>query len=108
MNRQDRAKQFLPFDAMKGLQEALEREEERLSREERTELGEEDAEVLSRLLSRLARGVYVDMEWYLGGHYVRRRGKVTEIDFIMRVLSLEGEKIYFDDIRRLEIISSHS
>lgn len=36
ITRKERAKQFMPFDAMKGLQEALRRQEEIFSRVEKT------------------------------------------------------------------------
>ena len=41
MMREERAKQFAPFDAMKGLQEALRDREERHSRVEKLEISEE-------------------------------------------------------------------
>ena len=41
MMREERAKQFQPFDAMIGLQEALRDREERHSRVERHEISEE-------------------------------------------------------------------
>lgn len=41
MTRQQRAKQFMPFDAMKGLKEALAEREERHSRVEKRELSED-------------------------------------------------------------------
>ena len=44
MNRVERAKQFLPFDALKGLKEELESREEKMSRVPRHELTEERAE----------------------------------------------------------------
>ena len=44
MTTAERAKQFAPFDAMKGLQEALRDREERHSRVERHEISEEQQE----------------------------------------------------------------
>ena len=41
MTRQERAKQFMPFDAMKGLKEALAIREERHNRVENRELSED-------------------------------------------------------------------
>ena len=48
MTRAERAKIFAPFDAMKGLQEALRDREERHLRVERHEISEEQAEQNSR------------------------------------------------------------
>ena len=46
MNRQERAKQFMPFDALKGLKEALKAKEEKLTRVAKRELSEEQQEIL--------------------------------------------------------------
>ena len=50
MTRAERAKIFSPFDAMKGLQEALRDREERHLRVERHDISEEQAqELVSRI-----------------------------------------------------------
>ena len=102
MNREDRAKQFLPFDAMKGLKEAMERQEELLSRVERIELGEEDAERLSLALSQVERGDLVRVTCFLGGHYRTLSGTVTRLDPVKRLLILDERKLPFDDLTELE------
>ena len=53
MMRQERAKQFMPFDAMKGLQEALRDREERHSRVEKHDISEEQMEKNSEIFMRL-------------------------------------------------------
>ena len=50
MNREERAKQFMPFDALKGLNEELRRREAKMLREEKRVLFEEEAEKLLRAL----------------------------------------------------------
>ena len=51
VNREDRAKQFAPFDALKGLQEELRKREERLTRIQKRELSEEtQAEIGKELI----------------------------------------------------------
>lgn len=52
MNRADRAKQFAPFDALKGLQEALREKEEMHEKKENIELLEEAKEEISYLNSK--------------------------------------------------------
>ena len=47
MRREDRAKQFMPFDAMKGLKEALAVRDERHNRVEKRELSEDTIEHIS-------------------------------------------------------------
>ena len=53
MNRIERAKQFLPFDALKGLQEALRKKERELENVERIELSEESLEELENKFNRI-------------------------------------------------------
>ena len=53
MTRQERAKQFMPFDAMKGLKEALVIREERHNRVEKRELSEDTIEYISSILGRV-------------------------------------------------------
>lgn len=55
MTQAERAKQFAPFDAMKGLQEALRDREERHARVERHDISEEDIERNSSVLAKLTK-----------------------------------------------------
>ena len=98
MTRAERAKIFAPFDAMKGLQEALRDREERHLRVERHEISEEEIEHNSRVLAKLARGMKVEISCYCAFHDVVKRGRVTDIDVTFHKLKLDGEQIYYDDI----------
>ena len=55
----ERAKQFMPFDAMKGLNEALREREEKHLRVEKRELSEEAAARLSATIGKVSRGMVV-------------------------------------------------
>ena len=88
----------MPFDAMKGLHEALLRQEESSERVERVELGEEDAAALSNALAKTARGDSVEVTFYRDGRYLRTSGTVTKLDEVKRILYLSDERISFDDI----------
>ena len=105
MNRIDRAKQFLPFDAMKGLAEAIRRQEEIYERVERRELGEEDTAALSEALVRVSRGDRVEAVCYREGRYLTRLGVVTQKDEVRRRLSVDGERIDFEDLISLSFLS---
>ena len=108
MKREDRAKQFLPFDAMKGLSAAMRRQEERLTRVEKTELGEEDAAALSAILSRLKRGDEAEATFFTYGRYLTVRGTVTALDEVKRTLTIQDHLIPFDDLLSIVITSSKS
>lgn len=98
MTREQRAKQFMPFDAMKGLKEALAIREERHNRVEKRELSEETIEQISEMLSRIEIGMEATIEHYRAYHDVVSQGRVKAIDFAFKYLMLDTEKIYFDNI----------
>ena len=104
MTRQERAKQFIPFDAMKGLQEALRDREEKFTRVERRERGEDALEALSIEITRLVRGDKIKILYYHSFHEVEKIGTVDKIDIVYRYIILAGERIVFDDIYELKKI----
>ena len=62
MTRQERAKQFMPFDAMKGLSEALRDREERHARVERHDISDEQMEKNSQVFLRLEKGMQLRID----------------------------------------------
>ena len=105
MTREQRAKQFMPFDAMKGLKEALEAREERHSRVERHGISEEQTEENNRAICRIGKGSRVHLTCHMAFHDVELTGTVTEIDLTWRYLRLDDEKILFDDIYTIDAVS---
>lgn len=102
MNRQDRAKQFMPFAALKGYEEALRRRES--SPEPRIVLGEDGAEELDRKLRSLSVGDSVRVRHYRRCGYVITEGTVSGILYHKRRLKVGQEEIRYDDIAELEIL----
>ena len=107
MTRAERAKQFAPFDAMKGLQEALRDREERHTRVEKHEISEEMADHNSKVILKLARGMKVEIYYYCAFHDVTKRGTITGVDTEFKDLKLDNEGIWFDDIYAIKIIDLH-
>ena len=103
MIREERAKQFAPFDAMKGLQEALRDREERHTRVERHDISEEQMERNGEILAQLTAGTVVRLECYHAFHDVTVTGTVSRIDAARRYLKLGTEKYMFGDIYTIEI-----
>ena len=103
MTREERAKQFNPFDAMKGLQEALRDREERHSRVEKHEISEEMAERVSKTICKLERGMKVQISYYCAFHDVVKAGTITDVDYTYKHLKLDNERIWFDDIYSIRI-----
>lgn len=103
LTRLERAKLFAPFDAMKGLKEALRDREERHARVARHEISDEQAEENSRAILRLERGMEIEVYCHLSFHDVVKRGVVTDLDLALRKLKLNGKNILFDDIYTITI-----
>jgi hypothetical protein len=99
MDRENRAKQFMPFDALKGFREAL-AEKERLAAAKK-ELSEERKAELDRRLHVLRKGDMVTAEYFQNEAYVTQTGSVTRIDEAGRVLKLEEQEIPFDTLSDL-------
>ena len=98
MTKVQRAKLFSPFDAMKGLREALAAREEKHSRVEKRELSEEDSAVLNSVLIDLRKGDEVKIVFFRAFHEVEKEGVVEKIDLTLKYLVIDGEKIPFDDL----------
>lgn len=96
MDRAERAKQFMPFDALKGLKAAL-REKERIVVEKK-ELSEEKGEELDRILHALQQKDMVTVIYFQQDEYVKVTGMVSRIDLTAKVLKVVNTKIDFDDI----------
>ena len=97
MNRVDRAKQFLPFDALKGLQEELRKREEKLAWEDRRVLSEEKLQELNETLYTINNLDVVCVEYYNNGKYYKISG-VCKIIKNIKQLKIADIKIDFNDI----------
>ena len=98
MEIKDRAKQFLAFDALKGLREELRKREERRLREQKKELPEEKERELSCKIMTLKKGDSIVVTFYYNGHYVDLYGQVQSINTAYKYLEICNNKISFSDI----------
>lgn len=103
MSIENRAKQFSPFAAIRGLQEALEKKERIIVK--KVELSEEMAEELDRKMQLLKKGEIVTVVYYAEENYLKKTGIVARIDRNSRVLQIVDTKIAFEDILNVEIRS---
>lgn len=96
-SRVDRAKQFLPFDALKGLQEAL--REKEIEYEEKIELSEESLKELENEFNKIEKGSYVKIRYYKNRQYIEINGIVTNIDYTRKKIQIDkSENINMCDI----------
>lgn len=96
MSREDRAKQFMPFAALKGYPDAL-RKKEKIT-VPRMELAEEAKEELNRKLCQVKKNDIITVIYFDKDEYVKVTGMVSRIDETARVMKIVNTKIAFDDI----------
>lgn len=96
----DRARQFMPFAALKGYYELV-RQQERIE-QPRHQITDEEALELSARLAALQKGDVVCVTYYDQDAYTSIHGAVTRIDEPFRMLRVVKTDISFDDILRIE------
>lgn len=104
MTREERAKQFMPFDAMKGLKEALLDREEKHLRTEMHEVSEEQAEHNSEILSRIRKNAKVKITCHISSHDISLSGTVNKIDRQLRQITVNGILLSFSNIYEINIV----
>lgn len=103
ISRADRARQFLPFDALKGLNEALRSKE--IEYEDRKDLSEEEEEKISNVLLSLESGNNIRVKYYYKRQYILLKGIIKKIDPIKKqILFIDESIIQFNDIIEIEKI----
>lgn len=103
MSREDRAKQFMPFAALKGYEEALRKKEKLVV--PKTEITEEYAEVLDRRLRQIRKNDIITVIFFHRNEYLKLTGMVARIDETSKLLQVVNVRIPFEDI--LDIRAEH-
>ena len=98
----DRAKQFMPFSALKGLDEALRAKEKIVV--PKVELSPEMAEELNYKMHLLEKGKIATVVYFNKDEYLKTTGMVARIDETSRILQIVNTKIQFDDILDIDIV----
>lgn len=100
----ERAKQFMPFAALRGLPDALAAREKVLV--PKVELSPEMEEELDRRMHLLAKGQMATIIYFHKGEYIKITGLVARIDETSRLLQIVNTKIQFEDILQIETDST--
>lgn len=101
MPLEERAKQFMPFAALKGLPDALAVKEKITVPQ--IELSEEMAEELDRKMHLLAKGQIASIVYFHKEEYVKQTGMIARIDTACRFVQIVNTKIRFEDILDVEV-----
>ena len=92
----DRARQFLPFDALKGYKEAIQKKQ--LIIADKKDISEDDAKALNYKLIQIKVGMMVKVIYYKDNNYVALEGLVSKIDIDNLTLTIVKTKINILDI----------
>ena len=95
----NRAKQFVPFAAVKGYEEALRAKEKIVV--EKIELSEEKKAELDFKLHQIKRNDIITVVYFYKDEYIKLEGMVSRLDVDARVLKVVNTKIPFEDIYEL-------
>lgn len=100
MSIEERAKQFMPFAALRGLPDALAKKEKILV--PKIVLSPEMEEELDQRMRLLSKGNMATVVYFQNGEYIKITGLVARIDETSRLLQIVNTKIRFEDILQLE------
>ena len=96
MNRQERAKQFMPFASLRGYFDMI--LEKQKIKEEKKELLDYEVEKISWQLSKIKKGTLLTISYYQTDSYQTITGMVSSIDPVSKTLTLVKTLIPFEDI----------
>ena len=102
MSRENRAKQFAPFAALKGFEDGIRWQEKVYV--DKKELSEERLEELDNKFKMIRKNDIITVVYYNKGEYLRVTGMVARIDVTARIIQIINTKIKLDDIYDIESI----
>ena len=104
LNNLDRAKQFLPFDALKGFREAINTMEE--IHEFKKDLSIDELNNLDNKIKSIKKNDLIKVKYFFEDDYIETIDSLKKVDNIYKRIILKNNKISFDDIMDIELIRS--
>lgn len=98
MPRINRAAQFAPFNALKGLNEALRMKEYEHEKIKAGDLSQEKIEEISKTLSSITKGDEIIVKYFRDGYYSNETGKCV-VKFEEETIIVNNKTIKFDEIQ---------
>ena len=99
MNRRDRAKQFLPFNSLRGYYDLIEEKQKVII--PKRELSDYDIELLNDKLKQIEKNMMIKVTYYAIDSYKTIEGIVSKIDFSNNTLMIVKTLISFNDISEI-------
>ena len=98
---ENRAKQFVPFAAVKGYEEVLRAKEKIVV--EKIDLSEERKEELDFKLHQIHKNDIITVVYFYKDEYIKIEGMVSRLDIDARVIKVVNTKSPFEDIYDLSV-----
>ena len=102
MPRSERAKQFAPFDALKGLHEAIKIKEYEHEKILRGEISEDDVKEISSELGQIKKGDILNIQFFRDGHKLNIEAKCKKMDIIKQTICVGEFEILFDELIKIK------
>ena len=99
MSRLQRAKQFMPFAALKGFEELLAKVASH--REAKVELSEDQMDELNKMIQGMESGDWVRIVYYTGKQYAEVVGPIDAVLVPTETVSIKGLIIPFTQIKEI-------
>ena len=101
MSRLQRAKQFMPFAALKEFETLLAAVAR--PKEARVELSEDQIEELNKILQTVRCGDWIRVVFYDKHKYTELIGPVDVVNKRLQILTVQGVEIFFRDIKTINL-----
>ena len=101
-NNDFRAKQFMPFDSLKGFYDMLELEEQ--NKKMKISLSDDSYDYLNDNLKQIKKGDNILVKYYYEIDYIKTIDIVKNIDKVNKKIYLKNSIISFEDIIDIKII----
>ncbi len=96
MANSDRARQFMPYDALKGFKEEIKKREK--IRVPKKELSPDGIEMLDYKLQQVKKGMMIKVIYFSNNEYLVLEGMVSNMDPIEHKITIVKETILIKDI----------
>ena len=97
----DRAKQFMPFDSLKGFRQNIQTKEKIII--PKKQLSEDMIENINASLTLIHPGDIVEITFYKNQAYHTYKGKIIEINTTHNFVILDHLRIYFSDLYEINL-----
>lgn len=103
MPRENRAAQFAPFDALKGLQDALRYAEYEHERTQKGDISQEQSEKISNTLLQVEKNTIVSLKYFHDGYNKTYKGRISIDVYKQEITTADKLIIPFDNLLDIDI-----